>query len=93
MAPQTKVKRGAQTRLGNDPDPSAMLLDDLTRDGQSHACARIRIVVAALEQPKDAIHMPGIDSDAIITNGEYPRIILRRSGDMDLGPVFAAELD
>jgi len=64
--PQAKVERGAETRLRLDPNPAAMLFDDLARDGQSHARAGMRLVIDALKQSKDAVAVRGIGSAAVV---------------------------
>src|SRR5580700_1308179 len=91
--PQAEVECGAEIRLRLDPNPAAMLLHDLPGGSQAHARAGIFIVLETLEQPEDAITVPGIDTDAVITDREYPHVVPRSCGDVNLGPALAAKLD
>ena len=55
------------------PDPSAHLVHDFLGDGQSDAGTGI--LVAVMEPLKDyeyPFKVPGIDTDAVVRNGEVP---------------------
>jgi len=90
---QGKEERRAEARLRLDPDPAAMPLDDLSRDSQSYARPGIPFVVNTLEHSKDAIAMPGIDSDSIVLDGKYPGVPFLSRGDVDLRLTVAPKLD
>jgi hypothetical protein len=45
-----------------------MLLDDLSRDSQPYARPGIPFIVDALKHSENAVAVPGIDSDAIVSD-------------------------
>src|SRR5437016_832803 len=70
-----------------------MLLDDLPGDGQPYARARIRFDIDALEHAEDAVPVPGIDSDPVVTHREHPDVVVRNCGYVNFGSGLAPELD
>ena len=92
-AGQPKVKRRALPEAGFYPDSATVPFDDPVRNSQPHAGSRICLVMNAPENPENAIAMPGIDSNAVISNGKQPVVFLWGRGNMDLGPALRSELD
>src|SRR4051794_6204654 len=76
------------------PDAATVELDDPLADrqpdpGPGELVARVQ----ALEGLEDPVCVLGVDSDAVVGNGQPPRIRLALRGHADLGPRVAGELD
>jgi len=87
----------ALCRLGLNPNPPALLLEDSFADSQTDSRTLVLLpAVQSLENDKYPVKIPGIDPDAIVRDGEYPfppRGGGDRSRNMDLRGAIAAILD
>src|SRR3954447_17781591 len=73
---------GPTARFALRRDPSAVPLDDLAADGEAHAGALVRAaLVQPLEELEDAVHVPGLEADAVVGDGEMHFAVRRRAVD------------
>src|SRR5712691_8957668 len=94
MITYSEEKRCSLTRGRLDPHTPAVPLDDLFADGQPDTCARIFLPsMQALEDVKDALGMPRLESNSVIAHGKAPLLSVLFGGDVDAGALTAAELD
>ena len=76
-----------------NPDPSAMLLDDLFADRQADAVARILGAgVQALKDDEDVLAVLRCDADAVVRDREHPFIGLLFRADLHRRSFGSAEL-
>src|ERR1051326_7475909 len=76
-----------------EPDPAAVILDDLPYHGQAYTRARIgRLVVQPLEDHEDPLGVLGLDPDPVVAEGEQPEIAVPAGRDGDPGRLGGAEL-
>ncbi len=78
-----------------EPDPTAVVLDDLLAQGQADARSAVRVpAVETLEDDEHLVGELGLDADPVVPALELPRVSHPPGGDPDLrGPVGVAELD
>src|SRR6266702_4247241 len=76
-----------------EPDPAAVILDDLPYHGQADPGARIgRLVVQPLEDHEDPPGVPGLDADPVVAEREQPELAVPAGRDGDPGRLVGAEL-
>src|SRR5690242_2925795 len=76
-----------------EPDPAAVILDDLPHHGQAYPGARIgRLVVQPLEDNEDTFGVFRLDADSIVAEREQPELPVPADRDGDPGRLVGAEL-
>src|SRR5215472_12124491 len=89
---QGKAKPGAGGGGFVQPDPAAVVLDDLLDHGQADSCAGVgRPVVEALEDHKDPVGVLGVDPDAVVGEREQPVPAVTAGRDRDPRRLVTAE--
>src|SRR5438045_8252458 len=59
--------------VGVEPDPAAVVFDDLLRDGQSDAGTGVDLLrVQPLEDPEHLLGELGLDADPVVFAGDLP---------------------
>ena len=91
-AGKCKVKRCALPEARFHPDSATVPFDDPIRNCQPYARPRIDVVMNAPENPENAIAMPGLNSNPVISNGKQPVVLLLGRPNMDLRPALPSEL-
>src|SRR5690348_11103491 len=76
-----------------EPDPAAVILDDLPYHGQAYSGARIgHLVVQSLENHKYPLGVFRLDTDSIVAEREKPELAVPADRDGDPGRLVRAEL-
>src|SRR5208337_1147646 len=87
-------KRRAFTRLGFDPNPSPMVLDDFLASGQSYpGSGTIRARIYPLKNAKDFVEIGWCDSNSVVSDGKPPLVPFQRCSDMNLRRLITSKLD
>src|ERR1044071_2564595 len=88
------MELAALARGRRHPDRSAMALDDLLADREADAGAGVfPHRVQPLEDHEDALEVLRLDADAVVGDGDLPRIALVLGADVDARYAGAAELE
>src|SRR5512139_952417 len=80
--------------LDVEPDPAAVILDDLLAHRESDARTGVLVLrVQPLEDQEDPVGVAGIDADAVVGAGELPHLAVEPRPDVHVGRLLAPELD
>jgi hypothetical protein len=88
---EVEARAFAGFRLG--PDEAAMPVDDALADRQAYArTGDIGLPVQPLEYSEHPFGIPLVEPDAVVANGESPKVIVPLGADLDSWTVFGLEL-
>jgi len=72
-----KAEGGSLSGGGIDPDPTTILVNDASADRQTDSGPCILILcMQTLKQPKNMLLILWVDTDSVVTYGEYPVPVL-----------------
>src|SRR5215471_1386659 len=90
---QGKPETGPGRDRRVEPDPAAVILDDLPYHGQAYPGSRIgRLVVQPLENHEYPLGVFRLDTDSIVAEREQPELAVPADRDGDPGRLVRAEL-
>ena len=91
---QREVEGGAVAGRALDPDPPAVLVDDLLADREPDARARVAIgAVQAVERAEDDLGLVRIQADAVVADGDHRHVAVTAGEHLDPRVGVARELD
>src|SRR3569833_517623 len=91
---RARTARGVGARRRVEPDPAAVVFDDLLAHRQADARPRVDVLgMQALEDEEDALTVLGVHPDAVVGAGELPAGAVAAGADVHARRLVAVELD